>query len=131
MNSRVLRGQHQTQLWMFALFAALVFFAGIDPVHAADATPGGGSGLPWETPLDTLQRSITGPVAFIISLLGIVACGAMLIWGGEISEFTRRIIYVVLVGAILMFANTLLTGALFSGAVIPDGLSLALEVHAK
>ncbi len=82
----------------FWLMAALVLGASlcaIEPAHAADATEGGGSGLPWEGPLTKLKQSISGPVAFVIALLGIIACGATLIWGGS-SEFTRRIIYVVL-----------------------------------
>jgi len=105
-------------LWL-ALLAVALFFGAIDSAHAADASVGGGAGLPWEGPLDKLKQSISGPVAFVIALLGIIACGATLIWGGEVSEFTRRIIYVVLVVCIIVFANTLLTGALFSGAVIP------------
>jgi type IV secretion system protein VirB2 len=77
------------------------------------------AGLPWEAPLVTIRDSMSGPVAGAIALLGIVVCGGMLIWGGEISEFTRRIVMVVLVVALLVGANTLLT-TLFqvSGAVI-------------
>lgn len=108
-------------VWMALAAGILLFFGVADPAWAADAGPGGGAGLPWEQPLDRLRQSISGPVAFIIALLGIIACGATLIWGGEISEFTRRIIYVVLVVCIIVFANSLLTGALFSGAVIPTG----------
>jgi hypothetical protein len=59
-------------------------------------------------------------------LLGIIASGATLIWGGEVSEFSRRIIYVVLVICIIVFANTMLTGALFSGAMIPADATLTL-----
>ncbi len=79
----------------------------------------GGGGLPWEAPLVTIRDSLSGPVAGAIALLGIVVCGGMLIWGGEISEFTRRIVMVVLVVALLLGANTMLT-TLFqvSGAVI-------------
>ncbi|EPW5305632.1 TrbC/VirB2 family protein [Escherichia coli] len=105
--------------WL-ALLAVALFFGAINPAHAADAQAGGGAGLPWEGPLDKLKQSISGPVAFVIALLGIIACGATLIWGGEVSEFTRRIIYVVLVVCVIVFANTLLTGALFSGAVVPS-----------
>ncbi|MVD51961.1 conjugal transfer protein TrbC, partial [Proteus mirabilis] len=76
-------------------------------------------------PLTKLKQSISGPVAFVIALLGIIACGATLIWGGEVSEFTRRIIYVVLVVCIIVFANTLLTGALFSGAVVPHDAAIS------
>jgi type IV secretory pathway VirB2 component (pilin) len=113
--------------WVCLVALALLFF--INPAHAADATEGGGAGLPWEGPLGKLKKSISGPVAFVIALLGIVACGATLIWGGEVSEFTRRIIYVVLVVAIIVFANTLLTGALFSGAVVPhDAVITAVDL---
>lgn len=111
--------------WLLCTFAILVLLAA--PAHAADASGAtGGPGLPWEGPLDKLRRSISGPVAFVIALLGIIACGATLIWGGEVSEFTRRIIYVVLVVCLIVFANTLLTGALFSGATVPAG-GLALD----
>lgn len=90
--------------WLFVV-ALVLLFGVINPAHAADATPGGGAGLPWEGPLNKLKQSISGPVAFVIALLGIIACGATLIWGGEVSEFTRRIIYVVLVVCLIVFAN--------------------------
>lgn len=113
--------------WLLALCMALMFGV-LEPAQAADASEGGGAGLPWEGPLTKLKQSISGPVAFVIALLGIIACGATLIWGGEVSEFTRRIIYVVLVVCIIVFANTLLTGALFSGAVVPeDAVFLAAD----
>jgi type IV secretion system protein VirB2 len=51
----------------------------------AAASTGGGS-LPWETPLQTIATSITGPVAYAISLIDIVVAGAMLVWGGEVNE---------------------------------------------
>jgi len=110
--------------WL-VLCVTLLFFGAIEPAHAADAT-GGGAGLPWEGPLEKLRKSISGPVAFVIALLGILATGATLIWGGEISEFTRRIIYVVLVVSIIVFANSLLSGALFSGATVPEGITITL-----
>ncbi|WP_443694910.1 TrbC/VirB2 family protein [Pseudomonas sp.] len=116
--------------WLFVV-ALVLLFGVINPAHAADATPGGGAGLPWEGPLNKLKQSISGPVAFVIALLGIIACGATLIWGGEVSEFTRRIIYVVLVVCLIVFANTLLTGALFSGAVVPHDAVISATDLAK
>lgn len=112
--------------WLGLLVVAFLLF-GIDPVHAADAQGGngGGNGLPWEAPMKKLRDSISGPIAFGIALLGIIATGATLIWGGEISEFTRRIIYVVLVVCIIVFANSMLTGTLFSGATIPAGAAVS------
>ncbi|HHO82057.1 MAG TPA: conjugal transfer protein TrbC [Halothiobacillus sp.] len=111
--------------WL-VLCATLLFFGAIEPVHAADAVGAKGEGLPWEGPLEKLQKSISGPVAFIIALLGILATGATLIWGGEISEFTRRIIYVVLAVSIIVFANSLLSGVMFSGATVPEGITITL-----
>ena len=112
--------QRSPTLWLLCALTLLVLFS--IPAHAADASgAGGGAGLPWEGPLEKIRKSVSGPVAFIIALLGIIGCGAGLIWGGEISEFMRRIIYVVLVVCLIVFANTLLTGALFSGAVVPAG----------
>ncbi|WP_347889097.1 TrbC/VirB2 family protein (plasmid) [Nitrosomonas europaea] len=122
----VSRSNHlRTVFLVLGVFTVTYFLLSSNLAFAADTTGGGGAGLPWEGPLDKLRRSFSGPVAFVIALLGIIACGSTLIWGGDISEFTRRIIYVVLVVCLIVFANTLLTGALFSGATIPtNGLTL-------
>lgn len=83
--------------------------------HAATAT---GSTLPWDTPLTTLKTNITGPVAFTISLLAMVACGAALVFGGEINEFIRRLIMVVLVAAFLVGVTNLASGLGITGAIV-------------
>ena len=50
------------RLW---LYGALVLAAGIAiPLVPAVAATSGGGNLPWETPLQTLRDSITGPVAY-------------------------------------------------------------------
>ncbi len=72
--------------------------------HASTTT-----GLPWETPLQTLRDSIKGPVALAVSIIGIVVCGGMLIWGGEINEFARRGAMLVLVIALLVAADNVLS----------------------
>jgi type IV secretion system protein TrbC len=66
-----------------------------------------------ETPLQTLQSSLQGPVALAIGIIAVAITGGMLIFGGEISDFGKRMAYVVLVLAILLTANTLVP-ALFS-----------------
>jgi type IV secretion system protein VirB2 len=88
------------------------------PDIASAANNGGGGNLPWEGPLTKLSNSIKGPVAYAISLMGIVAAGAMLIWGGEINEFVRRIIMLILVISLIVFASNVLTTLFNSGAVI-------------
>jgi type IV secretion system protein VirB2 len=96
---------------IFALFALAA-----EPALATTSTSTGG--LPWESPLNTIRDSLKGPVALAISLIGIVVTGAMLIFGGEINEFARRVIMMVLVVALLVQANTILTTLFTSGAVL-------------
>ena len=85
---------------------------------AAQAAASGGGGLPWETPLETLRDSITGPVAYAISLMGVVAAGAALVFGGEINDFIRRIIVLVLVISLIIFSTNILSTLFNAGAVI-------------
>ncbi|MHB1221958.1 MAG: TrbC/VirB2 family type IV secretion system protein [Gammaproteobacteria bacterium] len=103
--------------WLIMLLFVVLFLSSINSAMAANISESG-SGLPWEGPLTKISNSISGPVAFVIALTGIIACGATLIWGGEISEFTRRIIYLVMVICVIVFAKSMLQGTLFTGAVV-------------
>lgn len=76
-----LRAVLSSPVFWLLVVTLVLFLSDINLAHAADATEGGGAGLPWEGPLIKLKRSISGPVAFVIALLGIIACGATLIWG--------------------------------------------------
>jgi type IV secretion system protein TrbC len=82
------------------------------------AASSGGNGLEWETPLQRVANSIKGPVAFGVSLLAIVACGCALAFGGEIGEFVRRIIMLVLVISVIVFAASILQNLFGVGALI-------------
>jgi type IV secretory pathway VirB2 component (pilin) len=89
-------------------------------VPAALASSTGGGALPYESWLIRIQESLTGPVAFSVALIGIVTCGATLIFmGGEIGRFMRSLIYLVLVMTMLVGANSLMT-QFFHGAVVSD-----------
>ncbi|CUX03931.1 TrbC/VirB2 family protein [Rhizobium pusense] len=74
---------------------------------AAPAFAGSGGSLPWEGPLEQIQESITGPVAGYIALAAVAIAGGMLIFGGELNDFARRLMYVVLVAGILLGATTI------------------------
>ena len=62
----------RAMLLMLLLFAAPVAFAG-----------GGGGGLPWETPLNRIAQSLTGPVALSISLIALRVAGGTLVLRNE------------------------------------------------
>ena len=66
-------------------------------------------GVPWEDPLTKVVDSITGPVAFGISVLAIVGAGCALIFGGDISGFIKTVIYIALVVALIVGAVNVLS----------------------
>lgn len=78
---------------------ALCFFA------PSDLVAGSIEDLPWEGPLTKLSGSLTGPVAQAICLIAIVICGLTLIFGGEMGEFAKRTIYIVIVVAFILGAS--------------------------
>ncbi len=79
----------------------------------------GGGGLPWEAPLQTIQRSLTGPVALSIAIMAMFVAGAALVWGEDISGFVRKSLMLVMAISFLVAGSGLLT-TLFgvSGALI-------------
>jgi len=84
------------------VFTWLVLAVSAHTAHAAT----GGAGLPWETPLTTLSNSVTGPVAYSVSLIGIVGAGGILIFaGGQVNEFLRAVLFCVLVIAFIIAAK--------------------------
>lgn len=88
---------------------------------AGPALAGSSGGLPWEGPLEQVQESITGPVAGYIALAAVAIAGGMLIFGGELNDFARRLMYVVLVAGVLLGATQIV--ALFGATGASIGLS--------
>ncbi|MEG2140423.1 MAG: TrbC/VirB2 family protein [Bilophila sp.] len=89
------------------------------PVEAF-ASAGTGGGLPYETWLESLRNSVTGPVAFAISLIGIVVAGGVLIFGGDMNGFFRTIVFIVLVMALIIGANNMMTTFFGKGAIVTE-----------
>jgi type IV secretion system protein VirB2 len=71
------------------------------PAHAA--ATGGLSQL--ETPITTISKSLTGPVALAVGLIGMMIAGGMLIFGGELGDWGKRMTYLGLVLALVLTAN--------------------------
>ena len=95
----------------------LVLLALATHVQAAGA---GGGGLPWEAPLTTLANSVSGPVAYGLSILGIVTVGGVLIFaGGMVGDLLRGVLFVVLViSFIIASKNTLNAFGFGAGAEV-------------
>jgi len=100
-------------LWGVALLLTL---CAITMPHEAYAAGTAGGGLPYESALTRLRASITGPVAFTLSLMGIVGAAGVLIFGGELTGFLRMMVFLVLLIAILVGAQNVLTTLFAAGA---------------
>lgn len=117
--NRNISNQHyyQAALWLAAGVLLFILYLTVNPAQASETT---GNTLPYEDWLRTLQQSLTGPVAFSVALIGIVCCGATLIFaGGEIGRFMRSLIYIIMVMTMLIGANSLMT-RFFNGASIGE-----------
>lgn len=89
---------HETRINLATLGLAAIALSLAEPALASS----GGGGLPWESPLQQIQQSITGPVAGFIALAAVAIAGGMLIFGGELNDFARRLCFIALVGGILL-----------------------------
>ena len=94
----------------------------------AMASVGSGGGLPYETWLNNLRQSMTGPVAFSFAILGIVVAGGVLIFGGELNAFVRTLVFIVLVMGFLVGAQNMMSTLFGQGALIAFGNAPLLMV---
>lgn len=92
--------KHITNAILWLGLALLFLSVLVEPTLASS-----GGSLPWEGPLQQIQQSITGPVAGAIALAAVAIAGGMLIFGGELNDFARRLMYIVLVAGILLGAT--------------------------
>ena len=90
-------------VFFMAFISTILFFPDISFASSTVTS------LPWETPLTKVADSFKGPVAFSISLLGIIGAGATLVWGGEINEFLRTMIKLVLAISLIAFVASILS----------------------
>lgn len=110
-----------TVFWL--IFAAALALMVMLPQHAF-AAEGTGGGLPYEGWLTNLRNSVTGPVAFALSIVGIVIAGGVLIFGGDLNGFFRTLIFIVLVMALLVGAQNMMGTFFGRGAEIVDAVDV-------
>lgn len=106
-------GVLQRWLWLALVLVLVVLLA--PPAWASEGT---GGSLPYESWLTNLRNSVTGPVAFALSIIGIVIAGGVLIFGGDLNGFFRTLIFLVLVMALLVGAQNVMGQFFGRGAEI-------------
>jgi type IV secretory pathway VirB2 component (pilin) len=115
---------------MFCILAALLLaWLLLAPQHAF-ASEGTGGSLPYESWLVNLRNSVTGPVAFALSIIGIVVAGGVLIFGGDLNGFFRTMIFLVLVMALLVGAQNVM-GTFFGRGAEIAALGDAVQTQAQ
>ena len=112
--------------WLLLALALLWLLAG-SPAWAAE---GQGGQLPYEGWLNNLRNSVTGPVAFALSIIGLVIAGGVLIFGGDLNGFFRTLIFLVLVMALLVGAQNVMGTFFGRGADIAQGYAWAVPTAA-
>jgi type IV secretion system protein VirB2 len=97
-----------------ASLAVACLFAMNAPALASSSS----SGMPWETPLTTIQNSLQGPVAKAIAVIVIITTGLSLAFGDGGGGF-RRLIQIVFGLSIAFGAVSILTSVFqFSGGAL-------------
>jgi len=89
-----------------------------------------GTAMPWDSPLQTISQSISGPVAYVIVILGIVVGGGTLIFGGDLNGFARSVLLVVAFGAFVLGATTIVTSLFPSASAATVGSRYAAHAPA-
>lgn len=96
-----------TKVRRYFPLASLLFFCFVcfaEPARADGSTAGK---FPFESKLDALKTSLTGPVAKAIATIGICVSGGMLIFGGQLDGFFRTMCMVVAAGSVMVLATNI------------------------
>ncbi len=112
MNGRV---NKKSKYWLYLAAFMVTIVCLSEPAMAASSA---GGGLPFDSWLTKIQNSITGPFAFTVSIVGLVAAGSMLIFGGDMSGFMKTMIFIVLVLSFIIAAKNTMQAITGKGAEI-------------
>ncbi len=98
--------------------ALFVFTAAAFTFMSAPAYASVSVSVPWNSSLSTLISALSGRTALYISMVGLFFAGGILIFGGDLGNFGRMVMMVVLVGSTLTGLVSLIETFLSSGALL-------------
>ena len=121
--------KHLPTIALFAICAVGLWLGAVDTAYASSS----GAGLPFEGALSKLQSSITGPVAYAASVIGIAVTGMTLLFGGDLNGFFRSGVTLVFVIGLMVGASNTMSTLFGSGATIgaPQDSAEHVESHSE
>ncbi|MFJ2983691.1 MULTISPECIES: conjugal transfer system pilin TrbC [unclassified Pseudomonas] len=123
MHANTSLSRFNAQTFGYLALCLLMLYVMVTPENAFASTAGSGT-LPYESWLESLRKSVTGPVAFALSIIGIVVAGGVLIFGGDLNGFFRTLIFLVLVMALIVGANNIMSSFFGTSAELAQLLPL-------
>ena len=90
--------ERKTRIIAVVIIAALFCF----PLAALASN----NDLPWNTALEKLVNAFSGRTALLVSMVGIFFAGGMLIFGGDLGNFGKMVMMIVLVGSMMGALST-------------------------
>jgi type IV secretion system protein VirB2 len=94
----------------------LLLLAGVASAAGVGTAPSGS--LPWESPLNAIAYSLTGPVAKALCLIMVVVSVGVLVFGGDLAGWARSVAFMTLAAGILGGAASFLNLMNVTGALI-------------
>jgi type IV secretion system protein TrbC len=76
---------------------------------ASGAVASTSSGMPWDSPIQTLVKGMSGPVAFGFAMIGLIVLGVRWIYGGELGAAAKTLMTMVIGISILVGAAGVLS----------------------
>lgn len=110
-----------------SLSFAVDFNGDLGPTAGEFGTSGNAGALPYDSFLEKLKDSISGPFAGAVSLIGIVVAGAVLIFGGDLNGFFRSLVFLVLVISVIVSGSSIISGIQGSSAEVVIAESLLIN----
>jgi type IV secretion system protein VirB2 len=106
-------------LMVFSLLFLSGLFVVLGMAETAEAgETSSGTSMPWESPLEKISKSLTGPVARALCLIMVVVSVGVLMFGGDLAGWARSVAFMALAGGLIGGAGNFLNLLNVTGALV-------------